>query len=160
VLSLAGYWVVPIWQHWLAVIIGAFLFLAWSSFSLPATFTIVATSLKQTRHTMGVSVQSMVRRVPMMIGPLIGGWLISHFGWQGGVKLALLGSLALSVVTMIFQWRIKEPALEQNSSRTATPPAPRMSLFGVVKSFNPSLRELLVSDILVLVVSPSLAPGG
>jgi hypothetical protein len=35
-----------------------------------------------------------------------------------------------------------------------------MSLFGVVKSFNPSLRELLVSDILVLVVSPSLAPGG
>ena len=34
---------------------------------------------------MGVGVQSMVRRVPMMLGPLIGGWLITHFGWTRGV---------------------------------------------------------------------------
>src|SRR5204863_500959 len=46
-LSLAGYLLVLVWQHWLAVVLGAFLFLAWSSFSLPATFTIIATSLKQ-----------------------------------------------------------------------------------------------------------------
>src|SRR2546426_649684 len=117
VLSLAGYIVVLVWRHWLAVILGAFLFLAWSSFSLPATFTIVATSLKQTQHTMGVGVQSMVRRVPMMIGPLIGGWLISRFGWLEGVKLALLGCLTLGVITMIFQWRIVEPPLEKDSPR-------------------------------------------
>src|SRR5437762_5652585 len=115
VLSLAGYVVVLVWHHWLAVVLGAFLFLAWSSFSLPATFTIVATSLKQTQHTMGVGVQSMVRRVPMMIGPLIGGWLISRFGWLEGVKLALLGCLALGVVAMIFQWRILGPAVENDA---------------------------------------------
>src|SRR5438874_8266005 len=45
--SLAGYIVVLVWHHWLAVLLGAFLFLAWSSFSLPATFTVIATSLKQ-----------------------------------------------------------------------------------------------------------------
>lgn len=78
-----------------------------------------------------------------------GGWLISRFGWQDGVKLALLVCLALSVVTLIFQWRLKEPALEPDSTRAATPPASRMSLFGVVKSFTPTLRELLVSDILI-----------
>src|SRR4029077_1208235 len=64
-LSLGGYAIVLLWQHWLAVLLGAFLFLAWSAFSLPATFTVIATSLKQTQHTMGVGVQSMVRRVPM-----------------------------------------------------------------------------------------------
>src|SRR5438034_4392976 len=100
-LSLAGYLVVLLWQHWLALILGAFLFLAWSGFSLPATFTVIATSLKQHQHTMGVGVQSMVRRVPMMLGPLFGGWLINRFGWYEGVKLALVCCLLLGAVTMI-----------------------------------------------------------
>src|SRR5215470_19285616 len=42
-LSLAGYVLVLLWQHWLAVLLGSFLFLAWSALSLPATFSIVAT---------------------------------------------------------------------------------------------------------------------
>src|SRR5436190_9607839 len=94
-LSLAGYVIVLMWQHWLALILGAFLFLAWSAFSLPATFSVIATSLDQQRHTMGVSVQSMTRRVPMMVGPLIGGALITRFGWDRGMHLALFGCIAL-----------------------------------------------------------------
>src|SRR5262249_55270802 len=81
-LSLSGYLMVLAWHHWLALLLGAFLFLAWSALSLPATFTVVATSLAKDRHTMGIGVQSMVRRVPMMVGPLIGGWLITNFGWE------------------------------------------------------------------------------
>src|SRR5437773_5825958 len=130
-LSLAGYVVVLVWHHWLAVVLGAFLFLAWSSFSLPATFTIIATSLKQSQHTMGVGVQSMVRRVPMMAGPLTGGWLISHFGWQQGVKLALLGAIGLGAVTMIFQWRIVEPAVEKGSSSDTGNSAGKISFLAV-----------------------------
>src|ERR1043166_2275000 len=38
-LSLAGYVLVLLWQHWLALVLGGFLFLAWSALSLPATFT-------------------------------------------------------------------------------------------------------------------------
>ena len=76
-ISTAGYVLVLFWQHWLALLIGAFFFLAWSALSLPATFTIIATSLERERHTMGVGVQSMVRRVPMMLGPLLGGFLVS-----------------------------------------------------------------------------------
>src|SRR5437879_5888344 len=79
--SLAGYALVLIWPHWLAVVLGAFLYLAWSAFALPTTFTVVATSLQTRQHTMGIGVQSMVRRVPMMLGPLAGGWLITRFGW-------------------------------------------------------------------------------
>jgi MFS family permease len=98
-LAMTGYLIVLIWQHWLAVLLGAFFFLAWSALSLPATFTIVATSLAAHRHTMGIGVQSLIRRVPMIIGPLIGGWLITMFGWTGGLRWALVGCIALSLVT-------------------------------------------------------------
>ena len=85
-----------VWHHWLALLLGAFLFLAWSALSLPTTFTVVATSLKAQQHTMGIGVQSMVRRVPMMLGPLFGGWLITRFGWDRGVQYALLLCMVLS----------------------------------------------------------------
>ena len=39
---------------------------------------------------MGIGLQYMVRRIPMMLGPLAGGWLISHFGWERGIRYALV----------------------------------------------------------------------
>jgi MFS family permease len=144
-LSLAGYVVVLLWQHWLALVLGAFLFLAWSTLSLPATFSVIATSLDRRQHTMGVGVQSMVRRVPMMAGPLAGGWLITRFGWAHGIRFALLGCIALSVATAIFQWFMTEPAAQ--AVPAAGRPAP--GFLGVVRSFSPALRELLISDILI-----------
>src|SRR6266852_8860500 len=50
-ISLAGYVLVLLWQHWLALLLGSFLFLAWSAFSLPALFSVVATSLSADRHS-------------------------------------------------------------------------------------------------------------
>jgi MFS family permease len=144
-LSVAGYLFVLLWQHWLALVAGAFLFLAWSALSLPATFSVVATSLDKRQHTMGIGVQSMVRRVPMMIGPIVGGWLIAHHGWKQGVHLALLGCVVLSSVTAIFQWFMVEPG----NGLSAESKSSEIGFFGVVSSFNPTLRELLISDILI-----------
>jgi MFS family permease len=145
-LSLVGYAVVLVWPHWLALVLGAFLFLAWSALSLPTTFAVVATSLKSRQHTMGIGVQSMVRRVPMMVGPLAGGWLITRFGWGRGVQYALLLCILLTLLTMGFQWFMFEPGKEGQA-----PPGPAgvVSFGAVVRSFTPALRELLVSDILI-----------
>lgn len=142
-LSLAGYLVVLTWKHWLAVVLGSFLYLAWSALSLPATFTVVATTLAREKHTMGIGVQSMVRRIPMMLGPLVGGHLIVRYGWQRGVEIALLACTALGLATMALQWGLVE-------ERTESTPAPSdLTFFDVVRSFSPLLRELLVSDILI-----------
>ena len=146
VLSLAGYTLVLVWQHWLALLLGTFLFLAWSALSLPTTFAVVATSLTARQHTMGLGVQSMVRRVPMMVGPLVGGWLITRFGWTRGVQCALLLCLSLGLLTMAFQWFMIE------SGKGEAPPATesgRTNFFAVARSFTPALRELLISDILI-----------
>lgn len=72
-LTLTSYVFVLVWHHWLALVVGAFLFLAWSALSLPAPFSVVASSLDKCQHTMSISVQSMVRRVPMMVGSPGGG---------------------------------------------------------------------------------------
>ena len=147
-ISIAGYILVLLWQSWLALLLGSFLFLAWSALSLPATLSVIATSLQSHRHTMGVGVQSMIRRVPMMLGPLLGGWLLTRFGWTDGVRYALSLCIAMSLLTLAFQWFMFEPdkkaSTQNNNSNDAT-----TSFLGVVKTFTPALRELLVSDILI-----------
>jgi len=155
------------WQHWLALLLGSFLFLAWSAFSLPTTFSVVATSLAANRHTMGIGLQSMVRRVPMMIGPLIGGALVTRFGWSEGVRYALLGCIGLGILTAVFQWFMSEGVERVTSDSAASVNGNRQRIrqglresgdgkgtlrtgfIDVVGSFSPALRELLVSDILI-----------
>jgi len=164
-ISICGYALVLLWPHWLALLLGSFLFLAWSALSLPATLSVIATSLQSHRHTMGVGVQSLIRRVPMMIGPLLGGALLTRFGWTDGVRYALALCIAMSLLTAAFQWFMFEPdpprsrrgdeARNDNSVGASSrrllqggrPHAP--TFFSIVKSFSPMLRELLVSDILI-----------
>jgi MFS family permease len=152
-ISVAGYILVLVWHHWLALLLGAFLFLAWSALSLPATFSVIATSLQSSRHTMGVGVQSMIRRVPMMLGPLLGGWLLTRFGWTDGVRYALALCITMSLLTLAFQWFISgtgvSPVSSPHQNETHGQDARATTFFTVVKSFTPALRELLVSDILI-----------
>ncbi len=101
---------------------------------------------------MGISVQSLVRRVPMMLGPLIGGWLLSRYGWTDGVKYALALCIAMSLLTAGFQWFMFEPEIGGAglpASQDVQQRAPAITFFIVVKSFTPALRELLMSDILI-----------
>jgi MFS family permease len=152
-ISIAGYVLVLVWQNWLALLLGSFLFLAWSALSLPATLSVIATSLKSNRHTMGVGVQSMIRRVPMMLGPLLGGWLLTRFGWTDGVRYALALCIAMSLLTLAFQWFISgtgvPPVSPSNQNATHGQDARATTFIGVVKTFTPALKELLVSDILI-----------
>jgi MFS family permease len=143
-ISLTGYLLVLVWRHWLALVIGTLFFLAWSGFSLPTTFTVVATSLGARQHTMGIGVQSMVRRVPMMLGALVGGWLITQFGWRVGMQSALLMCVVLTLLTTLVQRLITE-SIEKDVGAVVK----AAGFFEVLRSFTPELRELLVSDILI-----------
>src|SRR5262249_54049817 len=55
--SIAGYVLLLAVPHWGAVLVATVLFLAWSTLSLPATFTLVAESLPSNKHAMGIAVQ-------------------------------------------------------------------------------------------------------
>ncbi len=108
ILSIIGYALVLLVPHWGAVIAGMFLFLSWTCFSLPATFSLVSATLDANRHSMGVGVQSVIKRLPIMVAPFFGGILIDRFGVIGGVRIALVISIVLSGVTIFVLIRFCE----------------------------------------------------
>src|SRR5258705_10354471 len=79
VVSIVGYALVLLIPNLGGGIAGMFFFLSWSCFSLPATFSLVGAALEANRHSMGVGVQMVIRRLPIMISPIIGGLLIYSF---------------------------------------------------------------------------------
>ena len=142
IVSIIGYALVLLIPHWGAVIAGMFLFLSWSCFSLPATFSLVAAALEANRHSMGIGVQMVIKRLPIMIAPFFGGTLIDRFGVIGGVRIALIISIVLSGATILVQRQIQgEPKVEKQVDR--------LSFWQSLRDFNSPMRRLLLSDILV-----------
>ena len=146
VVSIVGYSLVLLIPSWGGVIAGMFFFLSWSCFSLPATFSLVGAALEANRHSMGVGVQSVIKRLPIMIAPILGGMLIDHFGIIPGVRIALIVSIFLSALTIFVQRQFREDSAE---SRVAAAAAERWSFWRSLRQFNPPMRRLLLSDILI-----------
>jgi MFS family permease len=142
-ISIAGYALVLFIPHWGAVIAGMFLFLSWTCFSLPATFSLVGETLAASRHSMGVGVQSVIKRLPIMIAPVCGGILIDRFGVIGGVRSALLISIVLSALIIPVQRLLREEPKQQVA------PGERWSFWQSLREFNEPMRRLLFSDILI-----------
>jgi MFS family permease len=141
--SIVGYALVLLVPHWAAVIAGMFLFLSWTCFSLPATFSLVGAALEANRHSMGVGVQSVIKRLPIMIAPIFGGILIDRFGIISGVRIALAVSIVLSSLTIFVQWQLREEPKEKIEE------SDRWNFWQSLREFNPPMRRLLLSDILI-----------
>jgi len=153
-LSIAGYALVLLVPHWAAVIAGMFLFLSWTCFSLPATFSLVGAALEANRHSMGVGVQSVIKRLPIMIAPFFGGMLIDRFGIIGGVRIGLLISIFLSAVTILVQRQLREESNDETQAEQAElalglTKAERWNFWRSLREFNSPMRRLLLSDILI-----------
>src|SRR5689334_3796926 len=147
VVSIVGYAFVLLVPHWGAVIVGMFLFLSWSCFSLPATFSLVAAALDANRHSMGIGVQSVIKRLPIMIAPFFGGMLIDRFGVIEGVRIALIISIVLSGLTILVQREITDDPSRAEANRPSA--AERWSFWKSLGEFNSPMRRLLLSDILI-----------
>ena len=143
IVSIAGYALVLLIPHWGAVIVGMFLFLSWSCFSLPATFSLVAAALEANRHSMGIGVQSVIKRLPIMIAPFFGGMLIDRFGVIDGVRIALIISIVLSGATIFIQRELHD------EGKAERPPEEQWGLWRSLREFSNPMRRLLLSDILI-----------
>ena len=144
--SIAGYALVLLIPHWGGVIAGMFLFLSWSCFSLPATFSLVGATVAADRYSMGIGVQMVIKRLPIMIAPLMGGILIDRFGVVPGTRIALMISIFLSGVTFIALRELRE---EKKEVEEAVAVPERWNFLRSLREFDAPMRRLLVSDILV-----------
>ncbi len=140
-LSILGYAVVFITQSRSGVIFGMFLFLAWSNLSLPAAFSLVGSSLPASKHAMGIGIQSLVRRLPALIGPIAGGLLMDRMGLIPGVHAGVLVSIILAGCALPLQGSMRVAKTESAKFH--------WNLARHVRDFDPNLRSLLASDILI-----------
>ncbi|MEW5701095.1 MAG: MFS transporter [Candidatus Zixiibacteriota bacterium] len=147
ILAMTGYVVVILVPAWPAVIVGAFFFLSWSAISLPAVMKLVTQVLPATKRTMGVSMHSLVRRIPMALGPVMGGAFIGIWGEISGVRLAFASALIMALVALVMQQRLIEE--DHHRGTVETPPAAEKNPLRLWRAMPPVLKRLLVADILV-----------
>jgi MFS family permease len=141
-LSMAGYLCVILIPSWWAVLAGAAFFISWSAISLPATMEILAKAVPKDRRALGVSILAVVRRIPKMLGPVVGGTCIAVWGVEEGVRAAFILALAFALAaTWVQQKWIPE---ERRGKKEAE--ANPWRLWGQMPS---PLRHLLWSDILI-----------
>jgi hypothetical protein len=82
------------------VFVGVLLVASWKSLGLPATFTIVGEELQGGRRIVGFTVQAIVKRLPIVIAPPLGGVLIERLGIFRGMKAGFAVSFALAAAML------------------------------------------------------------
>ncbi|MEW6250550.1 MAG: MFS transporter [Planctomycetota bacterium] len=150
-LAMAGFLVVIVIPAWEAVIAGSCLFLSWTAISLPASMGLVAQVLPNRKRTMGVAMHSLVRRFPMALGPVIGGWFIVTWGTTTGVRLAFVAALVLAVVAAAMQQVLiaPDPPRGAKAEPEAATGRALAAPLRAMREMHPDLRNLLASDILI-----------
>jgi len=146
--AMLGFLIVILIPAWQAVLIGAVFFLSWSAISLPATMSLISQVLPKNKHTMGVSMHSLVRRIPMALGPILGGVCIAIWGETAGVRVAFAVALALALIAMVLQQKlIQEP--ERSHGGDMGERKAEKNPFKLLAMMNNAMKRLLVADILV-----------
>lgn len=139
--AMIGYLIVIFFPSWQAVMFGAIFFISWDALSLPATMSLVSKILPKEKRTMGVSLHSLVRRIPMALGPIAGGYMIKLYGDIDGIRYSFMLAFTLAVISLVMQQTfMEEEKKEKEDSRI------HRSFWGV---FSPELKILLISDILI-----------
>jgi MFS family permease len=138
-LSSIGYVIYLLAGWWPLVFVGLAFTMAWSSMASPAIFSVIGDALPKERRAMGFTLQSMLKRVPMTLAPVVGGSLIAAVGIIRGVRAGLIITMVLAVLTVLILLAINIPILIGEPARIA----------GVWRSFHVALKRLLISDIII-----------
>jgi MFS family permease len=138
-LASVGYLIYLFGSTWQLAFVGLAFVLAWQSMASPAIFAVIGDSLPPEKRAMGFTIQSILKRVPIVIAPVIGGLIIASRGILSGVHIGLIVTLAIAAITALLIRMI-------NITREAHQP---MNIFGVWQAFQQGLKRLLVSDIFI-----------
>ena len=139
VLASIGYLIYLFSPSWIFVFLGLAFAMAWHSMASPAIFAVVGDSLPKERRAMGFTIQSILKRVPMILAPIVGGSLIAATGVIAGVRTGLVVTLALAAVTAVIVLAVNIPVKVGEATNVR----------GVWRSFHQALKRLLVSDIII-----------
>jgi MFS family permease len=148
-LTIAGYVLFLTAGQWPVVaIVAALLILGWEPLSVPVTFTTVGSTVAVSGQGMAFALQSIQKRLPKILGPLIAGFVLQamqdrHGEVEGvgiGMRWLVGAALVLGVISLALQFRFMSPV---GVRETADGPSSR----DIVRSFDPVLRRLLIAEV-------------
>ena len=137
--AVAGYLIYLSSPTWPYLFLGLAFVMAWQAMGSPAMFATIGDTLPRERRAMGFTVQSMLKRIPMVISPLIGGAMMGALGLQKGIRAGLFVTIALASVAAALLSMLRLPTAAHDA----------VSMSGVWDSFHPTLKRLLASDIVI-----------
>jgi MFS family permease len=142
VIAAGGYLVYLLTTRWEWVVAGTLLVMAWSSMSQPAIFALIGDTLSRGKRAMGFSVQSIWKRVPIVIAPPVGGYLLARLGLVPGMRVGFGVALLFALVAIYLQshfYQAPPPAASKQSEPIRL----------VWRMMPEALRRLLLADCLV-----------
>jgi MFS family permease len=140
-MSTAGFAIFFAWASPAGVFVGLAFVMAWRSLGLPATFALIGEELDVGRRIAGFTVQSVLKRIPIVVAPPLGGLLLERLGVRSGMRVGFAVAILLSLVMLVRLSRAFVPG--------ADAPAPGGTPVAVKVRLHPSLRQLLIADCLV-----------
>ena len=137
--AIAGYLIYLSSPTWHYLFLGLAFVMAWQAMGSPAMFATIGDALPTEHRAMGFTVQSMLKRIPMVISPLAGGAMIGAMGLQRGIRAGIVATLALAGLAVALLFTLRLPVAVRD----------RVRMRGVWNSFHPTLKRLLASDIVI-----------
>jgi hypothetical protein len=121
-----------------AIMFAALLMTNWEPLSVPATFDVVGSEVPKHRRTIAFAVQSIQKRLPKVIGPIVGGIVFAIAGYWLNLSIAF-GLVGLSVVLQLALTRKMRPK----------PDGPHVPLRQILNDMPRNLRLLLSAEIFI-----------
>lgn len=137
--ALAGYCVYALTSSWQWALLALALSAAWTSMASPTLFAVVGDALPKTRRAIGFTLQSILRRVPILVAPVAGGMLIARMGIVRGMQILFAATIVLGVATLLVVRYVDVPRIEGKAT----------NIRGVWSACPRPLRFLLLSDVFI-----------
>ena len=134
-----GYLIYLFSPSWPFIFLGLAFTMAWTSMASPAIFAVIGDALPKNKRAIGFTFQSLVKRLPMAVAPMIGGSIIATVGIRNGIRTGLATTLVLAGITIFVVRTINIPVV----------PGEALNIRGVWRSFHDALKRLLISDIII-----------
>lgn len=134
-----GYLIYFLSPSWPYLFLGLAFVMVWQSMGSPAIFATIGDALPAEQRAMGFTVYSILKRVPMVISPLVGGLIIAAMGIRSGIRAGLSITLLLALVSVPLLLMMRLPPTSGDS----------VKIQGVWKSFHAVLKRILISDIAI-----------
>ena len=87
-LAAVGYAIFAAAPSWPVVFVGLLFIMGWTSMASPTLFAVVGDALPTGRRSVGFSVQAILRRLPILVAPALGGLSIAARGSGGHARRA------------------------------------------------------------------------